>query len=144
MLPTKPDNSEHNGRKDDVQAEISRESTHDFTNITVSCKLRLSREKGFYGPGAHQLLQLTQACGSLSQACQQMGMSYSKGRKIIATLEEQLGVPILETRQGGKSGGSSHLTDAARELIGQYGAFQAEADAALQEIFLKYFPKEEA
>lgn len=111
-----------------------------LSNITVSCKIRLGKEKGFYGPGVHQLLQLTEEYGSLSQACQQMGMSYSKGRKIIATMEEQLGVPILETRQGGKSGGFSHLTEAAKSMIEHYSAFWGEADDAIQAIFRKHFP----
>ena len=113
---------------------------HDLMKLWVSCKIKINREKGFYGPGAHQLLQLTEEFGSLSQACQHMGISYSKGRKIIATLEDQLGVPILETRQGGKAGGFSRLTEAAQAMMCQYSAFQEEAEAAVQEIFRKHFP----
>ena len=125
--------------RDDAACE-SLLADHDLMKMWVSCKIKINREKGFYGPGAHQLLQLTEEFGSLSQACQHMGISYSKGRKIIATLEDQLGVPILETRQGGKAGGFSRLTEAARAMMCQYSAFQEEAEAAVQEIFRKHFP----
>ena len=125
--------------RDDAVCE-SLLADHDLMKMWVSCKIRINREKGFYGPGAHQLLQLTEEFGSLSQACQHMGISYSKGRKIIATLEDQLGVPILETRQGGKAGGFSRLTEAARAMMRQYSAFLEEAEAAVQEIFRKHFP----
>lgn len=124
--------------RDDTVCE-SLLADHDLMKMWVSCKTRIHREKGFYGPGAHQLLQLTEEFGSLSQACQHMGISYSKGRKIIATLEDQLGVPILETRQGGKAGGFSRLTHAAVEMMRRYSAFREEAEAAVQEIFLKHF-----
>lgn len=112
---------------------------HDASRLKASFKLRISKEKGFYGPGAHQLLQLTEELGSLSSACQHMGMSYTKGRRIISTMEEQLGTAVLETQQGGKTGGSSRLTEAAQKMMASYSALQREADAALQEIFEKYF-----
>ena len=68
-----------------------------------------------------------------------MGMSYTKGRKIISTMEEQMGTPVLETQQGGKTGGGSRLTKAAKGMMVSYSAFQEEAEAALQEIFKKHF-----
>lgn len=111
----------------------------DIAKTRASFQLRIRREKVFYGPGVHQLLQLTEELGSLLGACQHMGMSYTKGRRIISVMEEQLGTPVLETRQGGKAGGSSRLTGEAREIMERYGAFQEEAEAALQEIFRKHF-----
>ena len=112
---------------------------HEISKMRASFQIRISKEKGFYGPGAHHLLQLTEELGSLSSACQHMGMSYTKGRKIISTMEEQMGAPILETQQGGKTGGGSRLTEAAKQMMVSYSAFQEEADAALQEIFKKHF-----
>ncbi|MDO5134677.1 MAG: NTP transferase domain-containing protein [Eubacteriales bacterium] len=114
---------------------------HDISKLRMSFRIRIGREKSFYGPGAHFLLQLTQELGSLSSACQHMGMSYTKGRRIISTMEEQMGVPVLETQQGGKSGGFSRLTREAKQMMRSYSAFQEEAEAALQEIFRKHFPE---
>lgn len=114
-------------------------SDSDIMKIRMSFKIRLSREKVFYGTGVHQLLGLTEELGSLSGACQYMGISYSKGRKIIHIMEEQLGSPVLETRQGGKDGGYSHLTDVAKRLMKAYSGFISEAEEALQPLFEKYF-----
>lgn len=113
--------------------------THDIKKLRASFQIKISKEIVFYGPGVHQLLQLIDEFGSLSNACRHMGISYTKGRKIISTMEDQLGEPVLETRQGGKTGGYSYLTEAAKKIMYQYNAFFEEADAALQEIFAKHF-----
>lgn len=126
----------------DMQASKSYETLaadHELSELRASCQIKISREKVFYGPGAHHLLQLTEESGSLLNACQHMGMSYTKGRKIISTMEEQMRTPVLETQQGGKTGGGSRLTKAAKEMMVSYSAFQEEAEAALQEIFKKHF-----
>ena len=126
----------------DTQSGASYETLaikHEISKMRASFQIKISKEKGFYGPGAHHLLQLTEELGSLSNACQYMGMSYTKGRKIISTMEEQMGTPILETQKGGKTGGGSRLTEAAKQMMVRYSAFQEEADAALQEIFIKHF-----
>lgn len=112
---------------------------HDVMKLRAAFQTRISKEKVFYGPGAHHLLQLTEELGSLSKACHHMGISYTKGRKIISTMEEQMGLPVLETQQGGKTGGGSRLTEAAKKMMISYSAFQEEADVALQEIFQKHF-----
>lgn len=112
---------------------------HDLSEMRPSFRFRLHREQPFYGPGAHHLLQLVEETSSLSKACRQMGISYSKGRKIIFTLEQQFGVPVIESRQGGKDGGFSYLTEDARDLMRRYDAFCEEAQNALQVLFEKHF-----
>ncbi len=112
---------------------------HDAGRLRLSCQLRIGREEVFYGPGVHQLLLLTQEHNSLADACKYMGVSYSKGRKIIQIMEEQTGSPVLITRQGGKGGGYSRLTEEAQRIICQYEAFQKEAEKILQALFESYF-----
>ena len=114
----------------------------DMQRLRLSFQLRLGKERIFYGPGIHQLLQLTEETGSLSGACAHMGMSYSKGRKIVAVMEQQLGAPVLETQQGGASGGFSRLTAPAREMVQRYEALCAEAEGTLAQLFQKHFPPE--
>lgn len=115
--------------------------SHDVRKMKTSVQVRIRREKVFYGPGIHQLLQLTETEGSLANACQRMGISYTKGRRLISTMEEQIGKPVLATGQGGKHGGYSHLTEAARQIMDSYSAFQEEAEAAVQKLFEKHFQK---
>ncbi|MBE6008231.1 MAG: LysR family transcriptional regulator [Lachnospiraceae bacterium] len=126
----------------EAQASTSYENLaadHEISKMRASVRIKISKEKEFYGPGAHHLLQLIEELGSLSNACQHMGMSYTKGRKVISTMEEQMGTPMLETQQGGKTGGGSRLTEEAKKLMACYSAFQQEADTLLQEIFKKHF-----
>lgn len=105
----------------------------------AALRFRLLAERVFYGPGPHKLLELTRELGSLSEACRCMGISYTKGRKLISTMEQQLGASVIETRQGGKGGGFSHLTPRARDLMARYSAFCLEAENVLQALFQKHF-----
>ena len=71
-----------------------------------------------------------------------MGGPSRKNKKFLWSVNynQRLVLPILETRQGGKAGGFSWLTDAAKTMMHQYSAFQEEVEAAAQKIFQKYFP----
>ena len=115
-------------------------SQHTLMQLHPNIRIRLAKEKPFYGPGAHQLLQLTEETGSLSEACQRMGISYTKGRRMIATMEEQLGYPVVESKQGGPAGGGSAVTPEGKALMDSYKAYCGEATACLQRLFEKYFP----
>ncbi len=112
---------------------------HDLARLRPDFRVRLMREKAFYGPGTHQLLKMTEETGSLLEACRHVGISYSKGRKIIATTEQQLGYPVIESQQGGKTGGRSALTEQGKALIRSYAGFYAEAKQTLEELFQAYF-----
>ena len=102
-------------------------------------RIRICREKPFYGPGAHQLLQLTREEGSLREACRHMGLSYSKGRAIISLMEGQLGYPVIKSRKGGRTGGNSVVTPEGEALLRSYTAFLEEAKYGINKLFAKYF-----
>jgi len=112
---------------------------HSLRESHPDIRIRIIREKPFYGPGPHQLLQLTEETNSLREACRQMGISYSKGRTIISLMEQQLGYPVIESKQGGKTGGHSVVTEKGKELMQNYTEFCAEAKQCLHELFVKYF-----
>lgn len=112
---------------------------HTLQEIHPELQLRLAREKAFFGPESHQLLQLTQETRSLREACARMGISYSKGWSMVSLMEAQLGTPVIARQQGGKSGGHSSLTPLGTNLLAQYGAFASEAQAAIQALFQKHF-----
>ncbi len=112
---------------------------HDVGKLRLAYQFRIGREAVFYGPGVHQLLLLTEELQSLADACRYMGISYSKGRKIIQTMEEQMNCTVLITRQGGRGGGFSQLTPEAKEMTRRYDAFVQEAEGAVQALFAKHF-----
>ena len=107
--------------------------------IRPDAKIQLSGEKGFFGPGTLLLLSLTRETGSLKQAAQQMGISYSKALSLISRIEEQLGCKVLESRQGGSEGGSSVVTKKAQDLMKRYEAFEAECREYIKSAFEKHF-----
>lgn len=54
-------------------------------------KVELRAEDKFFGPGVCELLELIEQTGSLQSACTEMGLSYSKGSRMLRGIERQLG-----------------------------------------------------
>jgi len=113
--------------------------SHNPRKIWPDMKLTLSGDKGFFGPGALQLLNLTGETGSLRQASQQMGVSYSKAWKMITEIEKQLGFPILRSQVGGRAGGGSELTEECLDFMKRYDAFLTECEEFLKAAFERHF-----
>ncbi|MDR0468563.1 MAG: NTP transferase domain-containing protein [Peptococcaceae bacterium] len=123
----------------DQDGDMCLPSGHSLQGVHPAIRIRLYKEKAFYGPGAHQLLQLTDETGSVREACRCMGMSYNKGRGIISAMEQQLGYPVINSQQGGKTGGSSVVNEKGQELMRNYAAYSADAKRCLLELFEKHF-----
>lgn len=92
-----------------------------------------------FGPGTHELLHHVAATGSLHQAAQLMGMSYTKAWHLLRQTEEHLGWRLLERQVGGAAGGGSSLTPMGRELVHRFDAFLSETDAAMLSAFDRAF-----
>ena len=107
--------------------------------IQVTFKLRLCRERPFFGPGTVQLLNLIDDTDSVRLACQQMGISYSKAWKMIALMEEELGQPVVLRRQGGKNGGAASLTPAGRALLEKYQLLEQRCQALIEQASREIF-----
>ena len=94
-----------------------REEKRQETNVTgestpgASVQVRLAKEGIFFGPGKARLMEYIEKTGSMQEACLEMGLSYSKGARMIKAAEKQLGFKLLERRIGGSGGGGSRLTD---------------------------------
>ena len=114
-------------------------ASYQANEITSDIRIRLIKEKPFYGPGTHHLLQLINERNSLLDACRHMGISYSKGRKLISALEQQVGYPVIESRQGGQKGGHSFVTKQGQRLMQHYSDFCAEARCYINQLYNKYF-----
>lgn len=81
------------------------------------------------GPGKVRLLELVEETGSISAAARHMEMSYRRAWLLIDELNEALQMPVVETAAGGKGGGGAKVTAHGQQLIDQFHALQAEADA---------------
>lgn len=74
-------------------------------------KIKIYQEDLVFGPGLVILMEHILVTESMKDACGEMGMSYSKGWKIINRAEKELGYELLERRHGGKSGGKCTVTE---------------------------------
>ena len=107
--------------------------------LRPSVRFRLAKNDTFFGPGVAEFLILVDQSNSMQTACKEMEMSYSKGWKIIKKAENYLGYSLIESKSGGASGGFSHLTPAAKELLTRYQGMEKELKAATAQLFEKYF-----
>lgn len=102
-------------------------------------RLRVFSEEPYFGPGVSALMSLVREKESLSAACKEMGMAYSKAWKIIKKAEEDLGISLMEGRRGGEHGGKTLLTREGEEFLNSYLAFVKESQEAVTKIYHKYF-----
>ena len=107
--------------------------------MKVSYKVWLDNHGKAFGDGPYELLRRVEKTKSLHQAANQMGMAYSKAWRLIRTLEQRLGFPLLERKAGGHSGGGSRITPKAKELMSHYGRFRKEVNDAIEKIYQKHF-----
>ena len=82
------------------------------------------------GPGKAELLERIDRCGSIAAAGRGMGMSYKRAWQLIGTLNAMFRQPLVESTRGGPGGGGAVLTEAGREVLCLYRAFEADAAQA--------------
>ena len=107
------------------------------TKIRIT--LMTEEKEKFYGPGVHDLLSGIREHGSVKEACAAMGLSYSKGRRIIKHAEAVLGYPLVIRRQGGAAGGSANLTPQADDFMARYHQLMESVSEYTQEQLQKFF-----
>lgn len=87
-------------------------------------------EDEMIGPGKADLLERIERCGSIAAAGREMGMSYKRAWEIVGKLNAMFRDPLIESTRGGPGGGGAVLTDAGREVLALYRAFEREAAGA--------------
>jgi len=107
--------------------------------MKATLKLWLDQDGKAFGDGPYELLKGIETTGSLHRAAAQMEMAYSKAWKLIRMVEQRLGFMLLEREVGGRSGGGSHITPRAKQLMSCYAGFRDEAQEAVNRIFQKRF-----
>ena len=105
--------------------------------------VRLFAGEKCFGPGVAQLLRHVQEFHSLRSAAKaQMTSSASQpvwAWTIVKSSERILGVQLLNTSVGGRSGGGAQLTEEAVLLLEAYTAFCADLHAAGDALFAQHF-----
>ncbi len=109
--------------------------------MKIRMELRFCTDEGerFFGEGPYRLLAGIAQRGSLRAAAKEMGMAYTKAFAILKRAEAQFGFALTRRTIGGKGGGSSRLTDEAKELMKRYEAYRAACAAMADSLYLDYF-----
>ncbi len=119
--------------------EKMREAQDKF-EIHTDLKVRLVGRKPFFGPGTMTLLTQIDRLGSVREACDKTGISYSKGRSMIHMAEEGCGLKLVERSSGGKYGGEAVLTPKCRKLMDAYHTYvkrlEGTGEALYRELFI--------
>lgn len=102
-------------------------------------KVRLAKHRPFFGPGTVTLLKQIDRIGSVREACEKTGISYSKGWNMIRQAEEELGYRIVERQPGGKNGGMAYVTERGKRLLELFEQYEAQMETAAKEIYHKIF-----
>lgn len=107
--------------------------------INFTIKTIVFNKDPAFGKGVARIMSLVKETSRLSEAYKIMGLSSSKGWKIIKRAEEDLGFQLFNTVVGGKDGGHSTLSVEGEEFLKRYNSFIDELDEASNKIFIKYF-----
>ncbi|MEG0292603.1 MAG: NTP transferase domain-containing protein [Anaerovoracaceae bacterium] len=120
--------------------ETAKEPNHfNESKFKPSLRIRLTGENHFFGPGTEQLLKLIDKNKSVRIACMRMGISYSKGLKMIKIAENETRMTIVKRQQGGKNGGAAFLTDEGHSLLEKYQLLEWRCEEAMSKIFNEIF-----
>ena len=123
----------------DIRKEnLSKEGVSMFHPVV---KLKVYNEELVYGPGLITLLEFLRTTGSMKEACKKMGMSYSKGWKLVNRAEKELGYDLLLRRHGGSMGGKCEITEDGDFLIIRYRQMEQKVNELTQAAFGEYFPE---
>lgn len=116
---------------------------HSLNRTRAEVKLFLAKQRTFFTPESYFMLSLLQETNSLRLTCSQMGISYSKGWRLIEEMEQEVGHALVERKRGGVEKGSSSITPYCRDLMRRYGAMLADCEREAQRLFLLHFGEED-
>ncbi len=108
-------------------------------NLNFNATIKIICNNSTFGPGVARIMELVKETGSLSEAYRIMGLSSSKGWKIIKNAEKELGFPLFVSVIGGKGGGRSELSKEGEDLLNRYQSFVSDLNLEGEKLYKKYF-----
>ncbi|ODS39043.1 MAG: hypothetical protein A7316_00795 [Candidatus Altiarchaeales archaeon WOR_SM1_86-2] len=118
--------------------------------MKLKCRIGVAKTGGKrtigVGDGRIKLLEAVDRMGSVNSASKEFGLSYPHAWRYIREVEEIFGKKLVNTKIGGRGGGSTTLTGFAKELIEEYNRFRKPLNEVIekqfQETFKKFLDKE--
>lgn len=112
-------------------------------HVRTDIRVRLVGTEPFFGPGTAQLLGGIMRYGSVYRACEHLCLSYSKGRRMLRAIEQELGEPVVRCTKGGAGGGSAKLTATGQYFLERYLCYEQAVRSYAERELGYYFPQKE-
>lgn len=93
--------------------------------------------ESIFGDGKYQLFKAIEETGSLKHAVEKMKLSYRKTWGKLRAIEKKLGCPVIETTQGGPSGGQTILTAEGKKILNAFEMMHSLCDPHFKEMIHK-------
>ena len=108
-----------------------------YENLRLQYKIWFTDEKGdgLLGDGKWKILKAIDEEGSLTAACEKLGITYRRTWNDLKSIEKELGFALLEKNRGGVDGGSTSLTVEGQRLTRAFDLFHEKMDTIMQEHF---------
>jgi molybdate transport system regulatory protein len=113
--------------------------SQDKKGIYVITRLKICKTRPFYSVGPMELFEKIEKYSSIKKATGAMGMSYTKALRIIRTVEEELGFPVVISEKGGNNRGMTKLTDKGKEVLETFKEIYNDTAAYAEKITAKKF-----
>lgn len=110
--------------------------------IHVESSISIALEKPFFNRDTVTLLRQIDRLGSVHEASDRTGISYSKAWQLIRDAEKGFGRQLVERSAGGKSGGEAHLTKDGCDLVFLYGELEFRVQRYAQQEYCNIFDTE--
>jgi len=89
----------------------------DLLAVKTITRVKICKNKPFFSIGPMELFEKIETYSSIKKATAAMGMSYTKALRIIRTVEEELGFPVVVSQKGGNKRGATNLTEKGKLVL---------------------------
>ena len=96
--------------------------------LHLECRVQLAVDGVVMDEELMLLLEMIKCTGSIQMASDCADLSFTNSWKRVKNLEQQLGMPIVESAVGGKQGGGSSLTKQGELLVETFRKIKKESD----------------
>lgn len=106
-----------------------------MANLLFHYKFWIENQHGesIFGDGKYNLFKTIEETGSLKHATARMNLSYRKTWDRIRSIEKKLGYPVIETTQGGPTGGNTVLTSEGKKLMKAFEDIHSRCDQFIRD-----------
>ena len=105
----------------------------------IVTRLKIGKDVPFFSVGPMTLLQNIETHLSINKATKAMGMSYTKALRIIRTMEQELGFPVVISEKGGSDHGMTQLTEKGKQVLVAFQSIHADVSAYAEKLLEERF-----